>query len=435
MLKRIARYLSERFASVTVVPVGQENDGVDRRISGGGRGGGQNYSGWARDDRAVLKAVRENPQARRMIGVTTAHVLGAGLSVSSSNPEAARFAAAFWKHPMNRMDMRVDELCDELGRGGNLFVSLHRNRVDGMSYVRLHESLGITDIRCDVDDFESELEYTERLRGRMLGVKQWLSPEGAARAGKDPDAVMVHYFVNRPVGASWGESDLKTVIKWMRRYSSFLEDRVRLNAGTRLFLWMVKTRGDVKATIEKYRDPPEPGQVIVSDKADGEEWSVVAPNLQARDASADALLLRRQAVAGGLGTSLLDMGEGDDSNRASAMVGAQVKRRFLLRRQGYFCWLLSDLIATAYNRQPGVAPITADEIVINRPDIDVTDNEALAGAARDVARSIESLVGLYGRSPALLRYGLRVFQRFIQERLSEEEMVEILKGGEDDSSG
>jgi len=36
--------------------------------------------------------------------------------------------------------------------------------------------------------------------------------------------VILHYAVNRPVGAKWGESDLGPLLKWLARYSSWLED-------------------------------------------------------------------------------------------------------------------------------------------------------------------------------------------------------------------
>jgi hypothetical protein len=41
---------------------------------------------------------------------------------------------------------------------------------------------------------------------------------------------MLHYAVNRPVGAVRGESDLAPILPWLRRYNRWLEDRVRLNA-------------------------------------------------------------------------------------------------------------------------------------------------------------------------------------------------------------
>ena len=51
---------------------------------------------------------------------------------------------------------------------------------------------------------------------------------------------MLHYTINRPVGAQWGESDLAPVLKWLSRYSGWLEDRARLNRFRNSFLFVVK---------------------------------------------------------------------------------------------------------------------------------------------------------------------------------------------------
>ena len=40
---------------------------------------------------------------------------------------------------------------------------------------------------------------------------------------------MLHYAVNRPIGAVRGEGDLTPILPWAKRYSEWLKDRVRLN--------------------------------------------------------------------------------------------------------------------------------------------------------------------------------------------------------------
>ena len=49
--------------------------------------------------------------------------------------------------------------------------------------------------------------------------------------------VMLHYAVNRPVGAKFGESDLAPMLRWLTRYASWLEDRARLNRYRNTFLF------------------------------------------------------------------------------------------------------------------------------------------------------------------------------------------------------
>ena len=50
---------------------------------------------------------------------------------------------------------------------------------------------------------------------------------------------MLHYAINRPVGAQWGESDLAPVLRWLSRYAAWLEDRARLNRFRNSFPYVV----------------------------------------------------------------------------------------------------------------------------------------------------------------------------------------------------
>ena len=88
--------------------------------------------------------------------------------------------------------------------------------------------------------------------------------------------------------------------------------------------------------------------MIIADEQ--ETWTAVAPNLNANDAANDGRAIRWMIVAGGPGTSLLDLGEGEDSNLATGQVMTEMRRRFLRRRQAYMAWLLTDLVLVAWRR-------------------------------------------------------------------------------------
>ena len=55
-------------------------------------------------------------------------------------------------------------------------------------------------------------------------------------------------------------------------------------------------------------------------------------------------------AAGGPGTALIDLGEGEDANQATGKVMQEQKRRFLRRRQRYLVYILSDLVLHAFQR-------------------------------------------------------------------------------------
>ena len=104
-----------------------------------------------------------------------------------------------------------------------------------MSYIRFVTKDRIQQIETAPHDWETELVYYEL---QDTGEpRRWYSPEHPD-ASKQP-AIMLHYSVNRPVGALMGESDLTTMLPWLQRYSRMLEDRVRLHWAMRAFLWIV----------------------------------------------------------------------------------------------------------------------------------------------------------------------------------------------------
>ncbi len=418
-------------ASVVAVDVGKPNDGVDRPLFSSGTQIDKDWSALYRELTDAREAWRKNPLARRIVGLITSYVVGAGIRVSSDNPQFHRFIGAFWSHPRNQMDFRLDAWCDELSRSGELFPVLFTNPHDGMSYVRAIPASQIEEVRWRDGDYEEELAYRETT-GPQEEEKWWRSPVGDNGEGDELKPWMLHYVINRPVGAIRGESDLASILPWLRRYNRWLEDRVRLNGAVRSFLWVVnaprRLLGDLR---ERYRKPPEAGTVLVAE--DSEEWTAVAPSLQARDASADGRAIRWMVAAGGPGTSLVDFGEGEDSNLATARAAGEQRRRFLLRRQSYFCWVLADLTVTAYNRYLDVRGLrwkraTIADIVVSRPDISTEDNQTLAEAVVALVDSLQGLELLVGESDALRSFALRLFVKFVGESVSEEEFSALLDG-------
>lgn len=363
-------------------------------------------------------AWRQNPLARRLVGMVTAYVVGNGITLHSPDPAVQAFIDAFWQH--NHLDQRVPDWCDELCRSGEIFPVLFTNAQDGMSSVRCVPASLIEQIEWRPGDYEAELRYKE-LGLPGAAERWWVSPLHPDAAGLHTP-VMLHYAINRPVGALRGESDLAPILPWLRRYGRWLEDRVRLNAGVRAFLWVVKAPARLRGELlERYRQPPEPGSVILADEQ--ESWSAVAPTLNANDAANDGRAIRWMIVAGGPGTSLLDLGEGEDSNLATGQVMTEMRRRFLRRRQAYLAALLIDLVTVAWGRSSGAGrpPITA---VL--PDISVEDNQKLAQAAQQLAGGLTSLAALVGNGPALRKLALRLFLKFAGEQISEQEIEEMI---------
>ena len=425
--------------AVTAVPPGRAGDGLVAVI----RPQGVADKTWGDLHQEMFdarEAWRQNPLARRLVGMVTAYVVGNGITLRAADPAVQAFIDAFWQ--ANQMDQRVPEWCDELCRSGEIFPVLFTNPQDRLSSVRCVPASSIERVEWREGDYEAELRYKEAGAVGDSEERWWVSPLHPSAADLSTP-LMLHYAVNRPVGALRGESDLAPILPWLRRYGRWLEDRVRLNAGVRAFLWVVKAPARLRAELaERYRQPPEPGSVILADEQ--ETWSAIAPNLNAGDAASDGRAIRWMIVAGGPGTSLLDLGEGEDSNLATGQVMTEMRRRFLRRRQAYLASLLTDLVTVAWGRYAkndaagggrhvddvtygGAHPL----ITAALPDISVEDNQKLAQAAMELASGLSSVAQLVGNGAEFRKLALRLFVKFAGEQISEGEIAAMLEGGKE----
>jgi hypothetical protein len=377
----------------------------------------------------ALTAWRRNPIAWRIIAITTDYVAGDSLQISSPHPALRRFINRFWHHPSNRLDLRLEAMSDELARSGDLFVLLFRNPADGLSYLRFVTKDRIARIETADNDWENELAYEELpLPGEA--PRRWLSPRHPDSAAAP--AVMLHYAVNRPLGALLGESDLTSLLPWLQRYSRMLEDRVRLHWAVRAFLWTVTVPSNrVQDKLAQYRTPPEAGSLIVKDEA--ERWEAVAPNLNAADARHDLQAVRGMIDAGS-GYPPHWRGEPENTNLATASAMQAPTERHLRRRQQYFTFLLEDILYQAYQRavEIGRARQLANDdyaqlFSADLPDISRSDNESLARSARDLAEALGALSArLPGPSRRLDGLVLRMLFKFAGEPQSEQAIQDIL---------
>jgi hypothetical protein len=238
------------------------------------------------------------------------------------------------------------------------------------------------------------------------------------------EAVMLHYAVNKPVGAKFGESDLAPVLRWLTRYASWLEDRARLNRYRNTFIFWVKARFASKAEklerqAELNRNPPNPGSVLVTDES--EEWKCISPNLASFEAAEDGLALKKM-VAVGAGYPMHFLAEPESSTRTTAESAGGPTFRNLQQRQEYFMWMIEDLANVAVRRRKFYDRLVSlkDDIKVTGSDISARDNAALAVAASTI---VGSFVNLRDRGLIDDQELMRVAYRFAGEVVDVEEML------------
>jgi hypothetical protein len=374
-------------------------------------GGGPADRPWAdkyADLEETLEAWRRNFFVRRLVTLTRSYAVGSGISVASDDPDVDRFVQAFWNHRQNRMEERLGPTCDELTRAGEIFPVLFTNRVDGMSYVRFVPASRIRAIETDPHDYETELRYAQTRR-TSAEPRWWIGPGhpsafklssssfvGTAKASeaRPLPPLMLHFAVNKPIGATRGESDLLPVLPWARRYSEWLKDRVRLNR-IRTRQAILHLRISDGSLVEQKRqqirtDNPIEKGIYVS----GPDEELLAHDLSigAGDAEDDGRALRL-AVATGGNVGLHYLGEGETVNYATAREMGEPTSRFYAERQQTLINLVLDMVRTAYRRFciiTGRAYPGDDALRITAAAGEVArqDNESLASAARDVVLAL-----------------------------------------------
>ena len=236
--------------------------------------------------------------------------------------------------------------------------------------------------------------------------------------------VMLHYAVNRPVGAQWGEPDLGPLLRWLTRYDGFLEDRVRLNRHRQSFTYRLKGKFNSEAERNRRQaevnlHPPTPGSVLVTD--DSEDWDVISPKLESPDAERDGLALKK-LIAAGAGVPLHFLAEPESATRTTAEASGGPTYRYYEQRQLTFLTLLVDILALARQRRTlagGRLSRTA-EITVKGGDISARDNAALSMAASQIIAAFTDL-----RDRGLIDDAelMRITYRFAGELVDVEELL------------
>jgi hypothetical protein len=364
----------------------------------------RDYAEWLQDQQDALEAWQKNFLVRRIVALTRSYVLGGGISLHSEHRHVDRFLQAFSTHPKTHLASRLGPMVDELTRAGELFPILFTNPVDGISYLRFVPASQIVAIETDPQDYETELRFCEAEpapgvpgSGTIAG-RWWLSPEHPdswqpAADGSLPP-VMLHFAVNRPIGATRGDGDLGPILRWTLRYSNWLEDRVRLNrARTRQMLLDIMVADDAKVAERKRQvETEDPVRAGIYVHGPGETITAHKLEIGADDAEADGLALRL-AIAAGANTALHYLGEGAQTNYATAREMGEPSARFYTERQDAFVGFLIDLVTTAYRRAVAVGayPRVAGDTYKLHASVTETaraDNQGLAEAAQLITQAL-----------------------------------------------
>jgi len=289
-------------------------------------------------------------------------------------------------------------------------------------------ALRVRAIHSRENDIDQETAYEmQPANGEGLEAARWPAYDAnqdQPRTGGGFETVMLHYAVNRAVGAQWGESDLAPVLRWLSRYAAWLEDRARLNHFRNAFMYIVRARFTSEVERRARQSalnaaPPSPGSILVTDE--NESWDTLHPRLESDESGQDGLALKKM-LAAGAGIPLHFLAEPESATRTTAEAAGGPTYRHFEQRQRFFLWLLGDVLRAVVNRRTLVDHHVSRraEIQLSGADISARDNMALAMAASNITPALANL-----RERGLVDDAelLRLFYRFCGESVDLEEML------------
>ena len=338
-----------------------------------------------------LRAWRVNPIARRIVRLARSFIIGKGIKIKCDDENTQKFLDAWSKDPLNKLNKNFGRWKDEDTRTGNLFF-LFTISPDGMTYVRAVPAERIENIISAENDIEQETRFTKDL----IGADYYEAYDPRV----EQKTFMVHFASNRPVGSVWGEGDLAPLLVWIGRYSTWLEDRVRLNHFRNAFMYIV--RGKYKNESERFTrekhlnvNQPKPGSVLVVNE-NNEDWGILSATLDSFDASLDGIAIKKNILSG-LGYPMHWFAEPEGSNKTTAEAAGTPTFRTLEEEQDDFFEMVVELarVAVEVRQRAGDRSVKADATIwVDGPDITERDNATLALA---LGRAYPPLADLFDR--------------------------------------
>ena len=379
----------------------------DNNFFTGGLSGmyGDNRNSWDRKNifAETLRAWRVNPIARRIVRLMTSFAIGKGLTIKSDNDEIQNFLTEWWNHPLNKFKRNVKRWKDEDTRTGNLFF-LFNVIETGMTIIRAVPAEQVHQIETEESDVEQEIAYHKD----EAGAEKWT-------ADQDEKLFMVHYASNQPVGSTWGEADLSPLLVWIGRFSSWLENRARLNQYRTAFMYVIS--GQYSSETERSArekqlnaNPPKSGSVLVTNRANGEMWGTLAAQLDSFDAAQDGTALKKM-ILDGIGHPMHWHAEPEGATQTTAEAAGTPTFRTLEEMQDDFFEMLIDMANIAIKIK-GLTLAEGETIWVEGPDITERDNATLALA---LGRAYPNLVDLLDREGIDDKEFLRLIYKMFAE--------------------
>lgn len=287
---------------------------------------------------------RGNLLAKQIVELPIAYLLAEGVELKVKDEEAQNALAAFWRDPINRMDIKLEQKVRELALFGEQCWPVFVNDMSGQVRLGYLDPAAIAVVVIDPDGGEQPIGVitkkdkkgdARRFKVIVNGDDEELFTERTRKIRETfTDGECFYYRVNALSKSSRGTSDLLASADWLDNYEQFLFGESERANFLRAWVYDVTLKGATPEEVEaraKKISAPKPGSARVHNES--EEWDTVAPELQAGDMSQGARLFRNH-ILGGNAIPEHWFGGGGDVNRATAgEMGEPTFKTFSMRQR------------------------------------------------------------------------------------------------------
>lgn len=295
----------------------------------------------ARMQELAHHAWEQHRLANRLIELPVAFILGDGVEMEVDDDEARTWLDAWWRDPINRLDLNIEKRCRELALFGEQVIVVFKG-LDG--HVR-HGAVDPTQIQSIVvDPDNAALPIGVEVRGadgvsrtyRVIldGEERELLMPAALALREKMTAGECHFWrVNDLLTGRRGRSDLLSAIDIADAYTQLIFGEVERTAAMRMAMWDVTMTGATPEQVAARAaevEPPRPMMIRVHNEA--ETWASISPELNSADASETLKTVRNEVLGGGTIPEHW-YGGGGDVNRATAAEMDEPTYKVFRRRQ------------------------------------------------------------------------------------------------------
>jgi len=329
----------------------------------------------------VISATEEvflsSPLNKRAIDWILDFVIGPGIVLKSSDPDANRALHTFWNAPELDMDSNMRLYVQELLVYGELAFVVGVS--GGRCSVTFVPSNQVEDVIED-DGLPGEVAAVKLRNGEEYSVIRW-QPKARAYEGE-----CFFFRINRLGGHLRGYPELLQLIDWIKVWESFSYNHLERASHIGGVWWDVTLEGRTEEEIDAWlvserAVPPRPGSILAHNER--VTWQLLEPRPMSRGLSNDAQFFRDFMLGAAGLTSMTDLPRNAGEAMDPVIRHLEARQKEVLsifRTMGRF------VVQEAYPGRPDLL----DTVQCDVPRIGVRDVQRSAGALIRIANAIET---------------------------------------------